>query len=424
MGHSVLLSEQQPILSPIADVQRGLHLSSKPTHILVVSHAWYGDVIGGAFRLASEFAEFLAARGNRVSFVCCAGSADATESSEEVVHGVRIFRYRPDTIRRNGLARLRFHVRQTRSLVQAVHSADPVDAVSGHSPLQMLGALQALPASIFSNYAVHSPFDDELASNGSGGRFARHIAVVLARRVDRSIILRSDRMQTDSEYTLRSMIRKHGSAAAGKGIVASGWVETDRFQPVANRREFRYSLGSAWQTQDPVFFTLRRLENRMGLETLIDACRQLQSAGLQFRTLIGGGGSLRPSLQQRIVEAGLQDRVMLLGRLPEEQLAAVYAGADCFVLPTRSLECFGLIVLEAFACGTPVIASDVAAIPELAARQGRAWMFEPSNTEQLADRMRSFIAGRLKPVIDLRSVAIEFDKPKVLQRWEELLSPG
>ena len=159
----------------------------------------------------------------------------------------------------------------------------------------------------------------------------------------------------------------------------------------------------------------------MGLDTLIEASRILKGRGLTFRTLIGGGGSLRDSLESQITEGGLQNDVFLLGRLSEKQLPLAYAAADCFVLPTRALECFGLIVLEAYACNTPVIASNVAAIPELAQRQGPGWMFEPGNAEHLADRMQAFIEQRLEPSIDLRAVALEYDKSKVLKEWERIL---
>lgn len=389
-------------------------------HILVVSHAWYEDVIGGAFRLASEFAEYLALTGNRVSFVCCASSSETSVPEREEIRGVHVIRYRPDHVRRNGLARLRFHVRQTEKMVRQIQIDNPIAAISGHSPLQMLGALRAVGKGVFSNYTVHSPFDDELSSNNGGGLMSR-LAVRAARWVDHRIILNCTRMQTDSAYTWQSMVRKYGGGAAIKGIVAPGWVEADRFLPAANRANLRNSLGPVWETDVPVFFTLRRLENRMGLDTLVSAGEYLRREGLNFRILIGGGGSLRGALQQQIDVAGLQNCVILLGRLPEEQLASAYAAADCFVLPTRALECFGLIVLEAFACNTPVIASRVAAIPELAERQGTEWMFEPGNVNQLADRMRAFITGKLKPSTDLRRVAMEYDKPKVLERWEKLL---
>ena len=104
----------------------------------------------------------------------------------------------------------------------------------------------------------------------------------------------------------------------------------------------------------------------MGLDTLIDAVDRVANHSPPFRVLIGGDGSLRPNLEKRVRDLRRESTVKFLGRLAESQIPLCYAAADCFILPTRALECFGLIVLESFAAGTPVIAARVAAIPELA----------------------------------------------------------
>jgi len=393
-------------------------------HVLIACHAWYEDVTGGSFRLASEFAEFLAGQGHKVTYLCCAKDANWDGPLRETIRGVEVVRYRPSGKTQGGLGRLRYHLRETRKLAASVNRASPVRFVSGHSPLQSLGTMQALKnGAVHSNYTVHSPFDDELLSNSSDARpgFAQRLASLVARRVDRRNCQLVDQVQCDSRYTLSVMQSRHRRAVGEKGLVAPGWVESTRFVPAQSRRQLRRELGESWDVDSPVFFTLRRLQNRMGLETLVEASRLLAQKGLKFRTLIGGGGPLRESLQQRIAAAGLQQHVELVGRLSEEQLAGCYAAADCFVLPTKALECFGLIVLEAFACNTPVIASNVAAIPELAERQGKDWMFEPGNAEQLADRMQAFLEHRLKPTADLRAIAMEYDKAKVLKEWERIL---
>jgi glycosyltransferase involved in cell wall biosynthesis len=397
-------------------------------HTLIVSHAWYGDTIGGSFRLASEFAEFLAANGHKVSYLCCASSPQWKGPLQEVTNGVSVFRYMPPASRASGFGRMQFHVKQTKRLARSIHAECPVNALSGHSPLQALGAAQALQRfnTIFNNYTVHSPFDDELQSNTgrSMARLMSRLAAYAARRVDGKNCQLADRVQCDSQYTLSVMQAKHARKIGQKGTVAPGWVDVSQFLPANDRRELRNSLGEPWQTDVPVFFTLRRLENRMGLDTFIEAAKLLEDRGLPFRILIGGGGSQREHLQQMINSYGLHHSVILLGRLPEDQLAACYAAADCFVLPTRALECFGLIVLEAFACNTPVIASNVAAIPELAAQQGADWMFEPGDANQLADRMQNFIEQRLKPTVNLRDIALTYDKQSVLEQWERLLFDG
>ena len=394
-------------------------------HILVACHAWYGDVIGGSFRLASEFAQHLTKQGHRVSYFCCAPQQENPQLCEyEVIDGVNLFRYAPAQKRLSGLGRLRFHLAATGRLVRKIHEQHPVNVISGHSPLQALGAAQAIHCE-FVNYTVHSPFDDELLSNVATNRpsLANRVACYLARQIDRKNVQRAHRGQTDSHYTRDVFQKKHGRAMANKGIVSPGWVDTNAFQPAESRFELRQKLGSDWQTDSPLFFTLRRLENRMGLDTLVDACRILKSEGHKFRALIGGGGSLKEKLLQQIRDSDLDNHVRLLGRLPEESLTSAYAAADCFVLPTRALECFGLIVLEAFACNTPVIASAAAAIPELAQQQGDDWMFEPGNVEQLADRMRAFLCKTLSPSVNLREISQRYDKPRVLEQWTQLVLP-
>ena len=82
-----------------------------------------------------------------------------------------------------------------------------------------------------------------------------------------------------------------------------------------------------------------------------------------------------------------------------------------------------MIVLESFAAATPVIASRVAAIPEIAYRQGDAWMFEPDDEADLADRMARFLRRDLRPVVDLRDIANEYSQDKVLANWEEKCLP-
>ncbi len=394
-----------------------------PHHILVACHAWYGDITGGSFRLASEFADGLAAAGHQVHYLCCENRATHAPGSEVQSERLTIHRYPAPRPSMPGFLKLRYHLRQTILETRRLHDQCGFAAASLHSPLQGLGVLTALKGTdVLTNYTVHSPFDDELLSNLTDKpSMLQWLAVRQARRIDRKSCRFAMMVQGCSRYTLRVLQGRHDAAIQNKGIVAPGWVDGDRFQPAADRRQTRRDLSDTWNTDCPIFFTLRRLENRMGLETLVEASRLLKSRGTSFRVLIGGGGSLKSRLEQQIAQSGLQNHVFLLGRLPEEQLPLVYAAADCFVLPTKALECFGLIVLEAFACNTPVIASNVAAIPELAEQQGDGWMFEPGHAEQLANRMQAFLERRLQPTVNLREIALKYDKAKVLKEWERVL---
>jgi glycosyltransferase involved in cell wall biosynthesis len=393
------------------------------SHVLVTAHAWYGDTIGGSFRLASEFAQHLASIGHPVTYVCC---NTANQSEREEIDGITVHRYALPNRHLSGVGRLRYHVAQMKCLVEQVACESRVDALSGHSPLQFLGAARGLCGSTaYKTFVVHSPFDDELRSNAKGKlSLGRQLASRVAKWVDGRNVRLADLVQTASQYTMDVMAGKHGSFVKQKGVVAPGWVDCEQFQPSNDRQATRRQLGGHWNTDLPIFFTLRRLEERMGLDTLIEATSRLQKQGLQCRVLIGGGGSLDQHLRRMVQETGLDDFVRFLGRVSDEDVTSCYAAADCFVLPTKALECFGLIVLESFAANTPVIASRAAAIPELAMRQGDDWLFAPGNPNELANRMSCFLTQELKSPDDLREIALEFNRSNVLERWTELLLSG
>ena len=95
--------------------------AAEPHHVAIACHASYEDDFGGSFRLASEFAEFLASRGHQVTFVCCAPQGKRSLPQQEVVRHVAIRRYRPPGEWMPQIARLRYHIHAR----QAAASAKP-----------------------------------------------------------------------------------------------------------------------------------------------------------------------------------------------------------------------------------------------------------------------------------------------------------
>jgi glycosyltransferase involved in cell wall biosynthesis len=387
--------------------------------VLVVAHAWNGDLFGGAFRIATELALGLAANGWHVTYLCC-NVNDAPD--RETLQGVEIRRYRtrPGTF---FAPRFWQHIRSARSLARQIAAEFEIVAVSGHSPLQYLGVLQALSKAGRSRftYVVHSPFaEEQLASAGSNGlNWTLRCRAMVAAVVDGWCLRGSTMVHCLSRFTAESLVTTYGEWLAKRCVECPGWVDAERFLPVANRKPQRAALPPEWHTDDPVLLTVRRLESRMGLDTLIAAAAEIAEMH-RFRVLIGGTGSQASHLIDAIRARGLEKRVFLLGRIPEEQLPLCYAAADAFILPTRSLECFGLIVLEAFATGTPVIGARVGAIPELLSAVGDDWMFEPGDVNGLAHCVRNFLAGELSPNENLREIALPFDVRRILPKWIEI----
>lgn len=136
--------------------------------------------------------------------------------------------------------------------------------------------------------------------------------------------------------------------------------------------------------QRPYFFFAGRLEPIKGVDDLIRAFPRDGGADL----LIAGDGTQEAEL--RALAAG-HPHVHFLGRLPVERLSAYYRHALATVVPSRCYETFGLVVAEAFAQGTPVIARDIGPLPELVRAAGAGSTFA-SNAE-LATVLGAF-AGR------------------------------
>jgi glycosyltransferase involved in cell wall biosynthesis len=102
-------------------------------------------------------------------------------------------------------------------------------------------------------------------------------------------------------------------------------------------------------------FALGRHVYYKGFEVLIDALQHTDAF-----LMLGGDGPLRPQLEQQAADLGLSDRILFTGHIPEEDLAAYFHACDVFCLPAvERSEAFGLVQLEAMACGKPVVCTQL-----------------------------------------------------------------
>lgn len=129
-------------------------------------------------------------------------------------------------------------------------------------------------------------------------------------------------------------------------------VDTNRFSPPQRAmRPPRFPEAG----QGAVALFVGRLVGYKGLDLLIDAV-----AGTQLRLVLVGDGPLRADLERRVAAARAGDRITFLGAIDDELLPSYYQAADYLVLPsTTPAEMFGIVLLEAMACGRPVITTDV-----------------------------------------------------------------
>lgn len=208
---------------------------------------------------------------------------------------------------------------------------------------------------------------------------------------------RADALIAVSEFTRQTVVEVLGYPPERIHVVYRA-VDTDVFRPLSVPPEFRQRYGL---DEDCYYILYVGSEDpRKNLKTLIKAFAIVQREIPTARMLKVGPahfGAERERLLRLVTELGLERSVRFLDYVPDEDLPLLYNAADVFVLPSF-YEGFGLPALEAMSCGTPVVASNRASLPEVVGKGGV--LVDPNDEHALA---RSIIDLLADP--DRRAVA-------------------
>jgi phosphatidylinositol alpha-mannosyltransferase len=167
----------------------------------------------------------------------------------------------------------------------------------------------------------------------------------------------------------------------------------------------RYAEGPATPTDGPTIFFCGRHEPRKGLAVLLDALRHLPA---EVRVWVGSDG---PETEQLKAEHAGDPRISWLGRISDEEKTARLRGADVFCAPALMGESFGVVLLEAMAAGTAVVASDLDGYRNVATHDRDAVLAPVGDAVALAEALRSVLGdaeGRAALVAAGRERAREF----------------
>ena len=152
--------------------------------------------------------------------------------------------------------------------------------------------------------------------------------------------------------------------------------------PEAADRAFKPAKNPLPRPRPRILFVGRR-DPYKNLPQLIEAFAQVRSRRIDaVLRIIGPEDKRYPEAPRRALELGLNDHIEWIGYVADHKLALQYQESDVFVLASK-YEGFGLTVLEAMACGTPVVCSNVSSLPEVVG--DAAMLVDPQNTEQIAD---------------------------------------
>lgn len=167
-------------------------------------------------------------------------------------------------------------------------------------------------------------------------------------------------------------------------------VDTNRFAP-GDRAAARRHFGIAEEVPTIVFVGgLDRAHYFKGVDVLLTACSMITS---QWQLLVVGDGNNRKAFEALAEGLGIADRVHFTGSIPFETLPMAYQAADVHVLPSidRS-EAFGIVTLEAMACGVPSVVSDLPGVRSLIIEGETGALVEPSNAAKLAEILDRYCA--------------------------------
>jgi phosphatidylinositol alpha-1,6-mannosyltransferase len=232
------------------------------------------------------------------------------------------------------------------------------------------------------------------------------------------LVRRAARVISISEVTTERF-QAWARLPAGRFRLLPCIVDLQHFQPGPPDPDLaaRYGL-----TGKRVLFTFGRLvsaERAKGMDEVMEAMPGLLVDFPDLVYLIGGGGPDRPRLESKAKALGLSDRVVFAGRIAEEEKVAHYHLADAYVMPSRG-EGFGIVILEALACGLPTLASRKDGGREALLDGKLGLLVDPDDRASVAAGIRAVLARPKGRPEGLDHYSVEANRVRVSRLLDEI----
>jgi glycogen synthase len=233
----------------------------------------------------------------------------------------------------------------------------------------------------------HGPWSEESSQEGEG-----NTAVAVKSYLEGTMYRRSHRVIVLSN-AFGELVSTRFGVDPEKVRLVPGSVDTKRFALDTPRSDSRAMLDLP--VDRPLLVTVRRLVNRMGLSSLIDAMTYVVAAVPDVLLCIAGQGPLKQSLEAQAEGLGLMRNIRFLGFVADEALPHLFYAADINVVPTIALEGFGLVAAEAMATGTPSMVTPVGGLPEVVRGLSQNLIFSGTKTTDIAEGLIGALTGAL-----------------------------
>lgn len=203
----------------------------------------------------------------------------------------------------------------------------------------------------------------------------------------RFAIKNAQKIITVSNFTKQEMVKIYQVDPDKITVIHNGFSRKDLYP--SNDQEKIKNVLAKYKINSPYLLYIGRLEQKKNTPGLIKAYHLLKSRGLPHKlVLVGQFGQKSSEVKEVINKYKLQNDVIFTGYIAEQEKPLILSGAEIFVFPSF-YEGFGIPLLEAMGCGTPVVASRAASIPEIAGEA--AVYFDPHYPEDIAEQIKKVI---------------------------------
>lgn len=191
-------------------------------------------------------------------------------------------------------------------------------------------------------------------------------------------------------------------------------VDTTKFSTHKRNMSNRITLG-----------IVKSLEEIYGIKYLIEAFAKIAFKYMNTELLIVGDGPLESELKTMCKKLNIEDRVIFAGKIPNSKIPDMLSSIDIFVMPSLS-ESFGVSILEAEACGLPVVATNVGGIPEVVRDSETGFLVAPGDSNAIAEKLCLLVEdGKMREKFGAygrKFVELNYDWKDSVEKMYELYS--
>jgi glycosyltransferase involved in cell wall biosynthesis len=250
-------------------------------------------------------------------------------------------------------------------------------------------------------------YHNDIVGEGAGGIIAKiynNTLLKITLKLTDKIIITQEKYLNYSPY-----LKKYKN----KIVIIPNSVDLSRFK----------KLPEIKKEKDAVFFlsVLDKYHKYKGLDYLLEAIKIVKNNITNVKLIIGGRGELLDYYKNRVKKLNIEDNVKFHGFIPDEKLTEYYNKCEVFILPSidSKQEGFGIVLIEALACGTPVVTTNIVGMADEIKKYNAGMVVEPKNSKLLAESIIKVLANSEKYTSNIKEIIKKFD---IKTNTEKLLS--